>query len=559
MRRVPALVFTTVSLFASAAAARTLEIERFDAAIRVVADGTIDVRETIQVNFTGSWQGLYRTIPVEYHTPQGLNFTLLLEVQHVTDGAGNPLRWESSRVRHYRKLKVWVPGAEDARRTVVISYRVIDALRFFEDHDELYWNVTGDEWDFPIEHAGAQIQLPPGAAGLRATVFTGPRGSTDHEADVAIGDTAVAVETRARLGFHEGMTIAVAWDKGAVREPSVLAKGALFLRSNWPFAVPLIALAVMWMLWYTRGRDPRLRPIAPRYKPPEGLTPAEVGTLADDSADVGDVTATIVDLAVRGFLHIDEVGSSYSFSLLKPPAQWTGLRPHESAILNGLFSDGLSTSVDLSDLENHFYKKLPGIQDALYASMLERGFYRSRPDRIRAFAYRMATLVGLLVIFFGPRLASGWGMAPATFIIAGVATAVIIGIFGRIMPARTVRGARVLEDVLGFEDYLSHVDGDRFERTIKSPQLFEAFLPFAMALRVDKRWAAAFATVYAQAPQWYSSQGNTFDSSTFSGRLHSMSSDFSSTLSSSPRSSGGSGFSGGSSGGGGGGGGGGGF
>ena len=254
MRRVPwlaALAFTAALAFASPAAARTLDIERFDADIRVSEDATIEVSETIEVNFTGSWQGLYRMIPVEYRTPQGLNFTLLLEIQRITDAGGNSLRWESSRVRHYRKLKVWVPGAQDARRTIVITYRVLNALRFFEDHDELYWNVTGDEWDYPIDSASASIRLPAGAAGLRATVFTGPQGSTAHEADLDIGSTSVYSHTRGALGFHEGMTIAVGWDKGAVREPSPVAKAGLILRSNWPFGVPILALIIMGLLWYT--------------------------------------------------------------------------------------------------------------------------------------------------------------------------------------------------------------------------------------------------------------------------------------------------------------------
>jgi uncharacterized protein (TIGR04222 family) len=568
MRRIPwltALTLTAALAYASPVAARSLAIERFDADIRVSEDGTILVTEMIQVMFSGSWRGLYRTIPVEYRTPQGLNFTLLLDVQKVTDDGGSPLRWESSRERHYRKLKVYVPGAEDARRTIFITYRVPNALRFFEDHDELYWNVTGDEWDYPIDSAGATIRLPTGASGLRATVFTGPRGSTAHEADLDVGTSSVYVHTRGALGFHEGMTIAVGWDKGAVHEPGPLAKGALILRSNWPFALPILALIIMYLLWYSIGRDPRLRPIVARYKPPEGLTPAEVGTLVDDSADMADVTATIVDLAVRGVLRIEEnkLGGGYTFVLLKRPDEWTGLKPHEEALLKGLFGDFTSPSVATSELENHFYVHLPAIQGHLYDSLLDRGYYRIRPDRVRYRAYRTGLTVGVLAAFFGGGwLAGVFGMAPAAFIISGIATAVIVIVFGHILPARTPRGARALEEVLGFEDFLGHVDADRFERTIKTPEMFEAFLPFAMALRVDKRWAAAFASVYLQPPTWYSSDGSSFDASGFGGRLDSMSRAVGSTLSSSPRSSGSSGdsgFSGGSSGGGGGGGGGGGF
>jgi hypothetical protein len=140
-----------------AVAQRSLVIERFDAQITVNTDRSIEVTETIVPRFTGSWNGIFRMIPVEYHTPQGFNWTLRLELQSVTDGDGNSLEVETSRERHYRKFKIWIPGAEDATRTVIFKYRASNALRFFEEHDELYWNVTGDEWEIPIETASATI------------------------------------------------------------------------------------------------------------------------------------------------------------------------------------------------------------------------------------------------------------------------------------------------------------------------------------------------------------------------------------------------------------------
>src|SRR5439155_71146 len=133
--------------------ARSLAIERFDAEVVVARDATIEVTETIRARFTGAWNGLYRTIPVVYRTPQGFGYRLFLQPLAVTDGAGRPLRYQAGSERHYRKFKIWIPDAQDAARTVVFRYRVANALRFFTDHDELYWNVTGDEWAGPI--AGA--------------------------------------------------------------------------------------------------------------------------------------------------------------------------------------------------------------------------------------------------------------------------------------------------------------------------------------------------------------------------------------------------------------------
>src|SRR5256885_913940 len=263
---------------------RELRIENFQSEIIVSPDGSIDVTENIQAHFLGGpWHGLYRTIPVEYVTPQGLNYSLFLDIKRITDGNGRPLRFESSRERHYRKLKIYVPNADNSVQTISIQYGVSDALRFFEDHDELYWNVTGDEWDIPIQAASARVILPEGTGNMRANAFTGAYRSRAQDADVDVAGNGVEVRTRAPLRLHEGVTVAVAFDKGFVHEPTAANKLSLFLRSNWPLFVPVMAFVLMFYLWWTRGRDPRLRPIAAQYEPPDQLTPGEAGTLVDNS------------------------------------------------------------------------------------------------------------------------------------------------------------------------------------------------------------------------------------------------------------------------------------
>jgi uncharacterized membrane protein YgcG len=564
---------TALSLLAAPAWARELHVEQFDAQIAIDPDGSIEATEKIRARFVGAWQGLYRTIPIEYRTPQGLNFTLWLDVLRVTDGSGAPLTYETSRERHYRKLKILLPDAVDATKTIVVTYRVRNALRFFEDHDELYWNVTGDQWDVPIDGASARIVLPAGVTGLRATEFTGAYGSRAHDAEAQVGSGRVDVHTGKPLGFHEGLTVAVAWDKGFVREPSWLEKVALFMRSNWPLSIPIIALGVMAWLWYVRGRDPRLRPKVPRYKPPAGLTPAEVGTLLDDSVDMRDISATILDLAVRGFLRIEEAESSkliqlfaspeYVFHLRKRPDEWLNLKPHERLLLSGLFSDGTRDSVSLSDLENVFYKNLPGIRDSIFESLLSDHYYAHRPDEVRRRYVIAGIVVGVLITAGGILALFKLGMAPLSFFVAAGLSALIICGFARIMPARTERGARALEEILGFEEYLGEVDPGRFEHTARTPEMFESFLPFAMAFGIEKKWAKAFQSIYTQSPLWYGGygglQGPNFRVYDFVGNLNRMTRHVGSTLGSAPRSSGGSGSSGGSSGGGSGGGGGGGF
>jgi uncharacterized membrane protein len=560
---------------ASAFSTRELRIESFHSETIVMADGTIDVTETIQAHFIGGpWHGLYRTIPVEYVTPQALNYTLFIDVKRVTDASGRTLKYESSRERHYRKLKIYVPDADNSTQSISIEYSVSDALRFFEDHDELYWNVTGDEWDIPIQSAGARIILPEGTTNIRANVFTGAYRSRAQNADVDIAGNGVEVRAREPLRLHEGLTVAVAFDKGFVHEPTAAGRLALFFRSNWPLGIPLAAFVAMFYLWWTRGRDPRLRPITAQYEPPNQLTPGEVGTLVDNSADMRDITASIVDLAVRGYITIEEhqkdrmLGlmhdKDYNFIVQKDRSEWSKLKPHEQTLLEGLFTVGtVGESVSMSSLENHFYTNLPGIKSNIFSSLVADGYYTTRPDSVRSAYIGAGVIIGFLIVFGGVKIASTQGMAPLAFIISGILTGAIVCAFGWFMPAHTEQGTRALEGVLGFEDFLVHVESDRFNRMIKTPEMFEKFLPFAMALGVEKNWSRAFQGILTQPPQWYrgSSYGPNFYPMMFTNDLSSMSSRAGTVMASAPRSSGGSGFSGGggSSGGGFGGGGGGGF
>src|SRR5229473_4013051 len=408
-----ALVSAFVFPATLALSTRELRIENYQSETIVMPDGTIDVTETIQAHFVGGpWHGLYRTIPVEYVTPQGLNYSLFLDVKRITDGSGQALKYETSRERHYRKLKIYVPDADNSRQTISIEYVVSDALRFFEDHDELYWNVTGDEWDIPIQAASARIILPEGTTNIRANVFTGAYRSRAQNADVDIAGNGVEVRTRELLRLHEGLTVAVAFDKGFVHEPTAASKLALFFRSNWPLGIPLAAFVAMFYLWWTRGRDPRLRPIAAQYEPPDQLTPGEVGTLVDNSADMRDITASIVDLAVRGYIIIEEhqrdrmLGlmhdKDYNFIVQKERSEWSKLKPHEQTLLEGIFSTGtVGESVSMSSLENRFYQNLPGIKSNIFSSLITHGYYSRRPDTVRSVYIGAGVVVGLLIVFGG--------------------------------------------------------------------------------------------------------------------------------------------------------------
>jgi hypothetical protein len=388
------LIFCLLALCAAMpAAARDLVFQHFDEQIYVRADGTIDVSETIEAQFIGSWHGIYRTIPVEYSDPHGLNYTLFIEDVSATDDTGRKLKLEQNRQGRYLKFKIYVPAAEDTARTIILHYRVLDAIRFFADHDELYWNVTGDEWENPIELVTARVELPEGITGLHAIAYTGIFGSHAQDAQVEVGSNYVQIRSTRRLGYREGLTAVVGFDKGFVQPPSASDQFMRFLQSNLPLFIPVIAFFVMFWLWWTRGRDPARHAISVQYEPPDKLTPGECGTLVDNEAAMRDITATLVDLAVKGYMIIEQKDEShllglthskeYIFHLKKPPGEWQSARSHEQEMLSALFDAGATPDVKLSDLQNHFYNNLPLIRDRIFNALMSDGYYLHRPDTVK--------------------------------------------------------------------------------------------------------------------------------------------------------------------------------
>jgi uncharacterized membrane protein YgcG len=545
--------------FCAPASARSLRIRDFHAELDVLPDSSLDVTETLRVDFEGAWQGIYRAIPVEYEGPGGFNYSLFLTDFNARDTDGAVLRVERQRHGGNLQLKIFVPGAEDTSRNISIHYRVRNGLRFFENHDELYWNVTGNEWDVPIESASAHVILPPGVTGLHAANFVGLFGARSQDARVDILGSNIDIRTQRPLAFHEGLTIVAGWDKGFVTEPKGSEKVTQFLQSNWPLVIPVGVFLVMFWLWYTRGREPRVGAIAVQYEPPAGLSPGEAGALVDDQAGIRDITATLVDLAVRGFITIEEKETShlmglysnkeYIFHLVKKPAEWKGLKSHELLMLNGMFGGMpiavMRDEVALSELQNRFYKNLPGIRSAIFDSLVERGYFFHRPDVTRQAYIAAAAFSGAFLFLFAPYWSEHTGIQPLPFMVAGVLTALMIAGFGWFMPARTIAGVRTLHDTLGFENFLSHVEGDHLARMPQSPANFEKFLPFAMALGVEKKWVGAFDGILQQ-PSWYQTSGTAvFHPVGFVYSLDQMAARTGQVMASAPRSSGSSGFGGG--------------
>lgn len=528
-----------------------MHIRDFHAELDVLPDSSLDVTETIDVEFTGAWQGIYRTIPVEYAGPGGFNYSLFLTDVSAADSDGASLRIEKQRHGGDLKLRILVPGAEDKARNIFLHYRVRNGLRFFQDHDELYWNVTGTDWDVPISSASAHIILPESVTGLRAAAYSGFVGARSQDARVDILGSNIDIRSQRPLAFHEGLTIVAGWDKGFVREPTGSEKASQFLASNWPLFAPVIVFAVMFWLWYTRGRDPQVGAIAVQYEPPVGLSPGEAGSLVDNQAGMRDITATLVDLAVRGFIVIEEKEVShlmglysnkeYVFHLNKKPAEWSGVKSHELLVLNGIFGAplvGMRDEVALTELQNRFYKNLPGIRRAIFESLVEHGYFAHRPDIVHQAYLVVAGVTTALLYLFGQYLAQHTGIQAQPFSIAALLSGLVIAGFGWFMSARTPDGVRALHDTLGFENFLSHVEAPHLTRTPQSTANFEKYLPFAMALGVEKKWVGAFDGMLQQ-PSWYQTSGPTpFHPVGFLYSLDQMAARTGQVMASAPRSSG---------------------
>jgi uncharacterized membrane protein len=305
-------------------------------------------------------------------------------------------------------------------------------------------------------------------------------------------------------------------------------------------------------MWWMKGRDPDPgMSVAPMYEPPEKMGPAEVGTLIDGSVDPRDITSVLVDLAVRGYVKIVETQhkgflsstKDYEFHLLKDPSQWNELTDYERAMLQQVFAGGQVTL--LSSMRNQFYTALPMIKSEIMSALKSKGMYTVDPDSAKGYwglGVLMVALpfVALQVFGFADFLSS----VPVAIVCALIALAIII-IIGKQLTATSIKGARTRVQIQGFQEFMNRVDADRLKRM--PPDTFEKFLPYAMALGVEYRWAKAFEGIVQNPPTWYqSSDGHMFSTFYFVNSLGSMATTASSTFVSAPRaSSSGSGWSGG--------------
>ncbi len=548
-----------------AGAASAERVLSWETEIYLESEAVFAVVEHIRWDFEGEpHHGIVRDIPVAYGRGRAADYQIGIDDVEVGDGRGGAQAFRTSRTGRLLEIRIgdadqWVSGEQ----TYEIRYRVRRGLLFFESHDELYWNAIGHEVLVPIERAGVKVFLPAGLApdATQHACFTGALGAVEQACAVTPGVAALSFAAERSLGPREGLSVVVGLPKGVIREPGRFARALSRLRdygSAWA-ALPVLTLAVLVGLWRSLGRDPAGGAALPvRYEPPEGLSPAEVGVVLDERVDLVDVSATLLDLAVRGYLRIEEVeGAGFLFlrdrdwRLVK--LQGAGeLRPHEALLFERLFAAG--EQVLVSSLRNRFYTHLPALREAVYQAVSREGrFFPTSPERVRR-SYAGVGVAGLA----GGMLAL-WANAPPPAAVSIALTGALVLLFSRLMPRRTARGRAMYEQILGFREFVSRVDKDRLERMGgRSAQQFERVLPYALVLGAADAWAGAFDGLYSEPPRWYVGSGHgPFRPRAFVDQLGQSLGTIGSTLASTPRGGsgrsglGGGGFSGGGFGGGG--------
>lgn len=603
--------------------AETERVLDFSSLVLIDPDGSMVVTETITVQATGDQirRGIVREFPTIYSGRAGnrvrVGFTLL---EVTRDGVAEPHHVEnrSNGVAIYAGSKdVFLqPG----RYSYTFTYRTTRQLGFFEKHDELYWNVNGNGWRLPLDRVSCTVHLPDGAAALEAVAYEGPMGSRDHRAIPASGQQEVTFTSSRPYAPGEGLTIAVSWPKGFVTPPSATEQAAQVLdRSGGVLFAGLgtVLLGIYYVLaWMKVGRDPAKGVIIPRFAPPRGFSPAMVRMLTRMKFDNAAFSAGVVNMAVKGALRIGD-NAKMRLTLADQP-------PETLSFGERAAWDELGKAGTVVELKNVNHKVISGARRAMKNKLvkeLSSNYFLTNTGWLApGLGITLASVAGMVwsasvppgTLFicvwltfwtFGcfmlvRQVAAAWqgggirGKGSALFLTVftipflggeavglwllssqlGIAAVLGFGamifmnaLFYELLKAPTRIGRQTLDEIEGFKLYLSVAEEDRLNfihPPDETPELFEKFLPYAMALGVENQWGEHFARLLDRAgydPGWYEGrQWNRMHPGLFASSLGRGMESAVSSASSAPGSSSGMGG-GGSSGGGGGGGGGGGW
>lgn len=475
------------------------KIKNFFVKITINKDSSFLVKEEITYDFGENYKhGIYRNIPVR---------KTKIVVIKVTDELGNPYRFRVTREGNYLQIKIGDPNKViKGEHTYNIFYRVWKEIRFFQNHDELYWNITGNEWEVPIERSGAIVSLPEKIPerNLRFACFTGFVGSQVSDCNFRLKENGeILFESQKSFLPREGLTIVLGWPKGVVQKPSLVQKIFWDFEDFWPLLIPVFVFIFLFNKWWREGKDPKIKkPIVAQYEPPDDLKPAEVGLILNQRITGKEITATLVDLAVRGYIKIKEIPRNdifekvdYELINLKdfndPQEE---LREYEREILNKIFDS--KDRVLISNLKNKFRYHLLSIIEKIYSGITKFEYFVSEPQKIQ----RRLTGIGVGVTALG--FVFGIFFRNYILLISVFLSGILFLIFAPFMPKRTSKGIEAYWQILGFKEYINTAEKYRLQFQERE-NIFEEFLPYAIIFGLVEKWLRAFEGIYRIHPQWY--------------------------------------------------------
>jgi len=526
---------------------QTLEIV---AGIRT--DGTVHMSERIEYVFQEPRHGIMRNIPSIKKNADGKKYRLTIDNIYVQNDNGAKYPFSTSWNSESLTLKIGDPDMTiTGTQRYMISYDVSGAITYFSDHDELYWNMVGNEWNVPVALARAVVTIPENVQSGRMTgvCYTGKSGSSISDCSMTASDSAVVIQTTEPLEAYEGLTTAVSFPKGIVAqlEPKEVIPFFTTLLGR-IVLICIVLAAIVWYIvipvvvvrkWWIGGRDPKpaMGEVAAWFEPPKTkskriLTPAETGSLIDERADVRDMYASIIDLARRGYLVITEVKKG-EFDLAKKK-DWQNdhlVLAFERVLLDGMLKT--KETVHLKDL--NLVVPMKKATDMVYELVVKEGIFSKNPNTIRM-------LYSIFAVF------AAITCNPLLLLVSLT--------FGLHMPKKTMFGAQQAAVARSLKNFLAS-QKKQLAFQVRNQMMFEKLLPYAIAFGVEKIWAERFRSVALKNPDWYiSSEGNRFNSVVFASSIsRGMTQSFSAATVSRSSSGFSSGSSGGFSGGGGGGGG----
>ena len=636
------IILTSISLLFLCSLSNVIAkelIQNYESVIKIDSNSSLNITETISVNAEGNniKRGIYRDFPTQYKDTYGnhyhVDFNLLSVMRN-----GKPEDYHTEAITN--GIRIYIGNKnhllKHGEHTFTLQYYTNRQLGFFDQFDELYWNVTGNGWAFPILRASAAIQLPEGVSvnQVKTSAYTGATGEKGANYITSmLDDNHVLFETIEPLALHHGLSIAVNWPKGFVKEPTQEEEIAWFINDNRAaiigFSGLFILIIYLFLMWLKVGKDPDEGVIYPQYQPEKNHSPASMRFVKRMGYDKKSFAAALVNMAVKGYVSLTESDNRFT---VKKTGQTARLSMGESAIARHLFNNKEQITLKQSEHKNigkavkahkkvlkrdyekiyfktNFLFLLPGFLISIITLVLTiLAIEPSQAREVSAFFTLWlsiwsigVTALSISVYHAWKRISSFFSLFPALFITVfalpffageivglymmwqnagtGVVLVFMLIIMTNIffyewMKAPTLKGRVLLNKIDGFKLYLEVAEAEemKFKQTYKAapaltPELFEQYLPYAMAFDVESQWTERFTQVFSQlehqghhhSPAWY--HGNHWNTNNLSRFSTAMGSSLSSAVASSstaPGSSSGSGG-GGSSGGGGGGGGGGGW